>query len=73
MPINEILHKSEDVKETRKTFNVIGTMSYSCGVDAKNNGYQSKEATVDEVIKAGNSLPPTPEYGIAAMGQNTGR
>lgn len=72
MTVNETLYNSEDIKEKIKTFNVVGTMSFSCGVDAKNNGYQSKEATFDEV-RAGNSLPPTPEYGIAVMGQNTGR
>ena len=61
MPVNEILQQSEDVKATRMTFNVQGTMSYSCGVDAKENGYQSKESTLNETLRAGNTLPPSYE------------
>ena len=61
MQINEILQKSEDVKATRMTFNEQGTMSYSCGVEGKENGYQSVVATLNETLRAGNTLPPTYE------------
>ena len=62
MLIHEFLQQCEDPEAKRKTYDEPGTMSFSCGFVAKEEGYQSKEAMLHEVMRDRNTLPPTYEF-----------
>ena len=54
---------NSDIAAYLSTFE-MNAQVFSSGVAAAKEGYAERTAGYSDVLKANNSLPPTPEYGV---------